>query len=254
MPKAPQPAGTIRVMRRFPVKGMAGEKLGEVFVSFAGLVGDRVYAYFDPQNKTDFPWMTPRIWAKMLLLKPKFVEPAVAHADRPSPKNYRVEITTPKGSVFDIGDQNLLKYMEQQFGRPIILRFSERSMHDSRPVSIFGHKTLEALSTETGMKLDPQRFRMNFEVDWAKGGAFFEDELIGKQIRIGEKLTLMVAKKNMRCKVITSGSGHGGSVAGNSASGGRQTRKLCGNLRDGIARRNCSARRSCFYRLVVVDD
>ena len=59
MPKAPQPAGTIRVMRRFPVKGMAGEKLGEVFVSYAGLVGDRVYAYFDPQNKTDFPWMTP---------------------------------------------------------------------------------------------------------------------------------------------------------------------------------------------------
>jgi uncharacterized protein YcbX len=203
MPKAPQPAGAIRVMRRFPVKGMAGEKLGEVFVSFAGLVGDRVYAYFDPQNKTDFPWMTPRIWAKMLLLKPKFVEPAVAHADRPSPKNYRVEITTPKGSVFDIGDQNLLKYMEQQFGRPIILRFSERSMHDSRPVSIFGHKTLDALSTEAGMKLDAQRFRMNFEVDWAKGGAFFEDELIGKQIRIGEKLTLMVAKKNMRCKVIT---------------------------------------------------
>jgi uncharacterized protein YcbX len=27
--------------------------------------------------------------------------------------------------------------------------------------------------------------------------------MIGKQIRIGEKLTLMVAKKNMRCKVIT---------------------------------------------------
>jgi len=203
MVKAPQPAGTIRVMRRFPVKGMAGEKLGEVYVSYAGLVGDRVYAYFDPQNKTDFPWMTPRIWAKMLLLKPKFVEPAVAHADRPSPKNYRVEITTPKGSVFDIGDQNLLKYMEQQFGRPIILRFSERSMHDARPISIFGHKTLEALSTETGMKLDPQRFRMNFEIDWAKGGAFYENELIGKQIRVGEKLTLMVSKKNMRCKVIT---------------------------------------------------
>lgn len=202
MPKAPQPAGTIRVMRRFPVKGMAGEKLGEVFVSFAGLVGDRVYAYFDPQCKNDFPWMTPRLWAKMLLLKPKFVEPAVAHADRPSPKNYRVEITTPKGSVFDIGDQNLLKYMEQQFGRPVILRFSERCMHDARPISIFGHKTLEALSTETGMKLDAQRFRMNFEIDWTKGGAFFENDLVGKHIRIGENVTLYVSKLDVRCKVI----------------------------------------------------
>jgi uncharacterized protein YcbX len=44
---------------------------------------------------------------------------------------------------------------------------------------------------------------MNFEIDWAKGGAFYENELIGKQIRVGEKLTLMVSKKNMRCKVIT---------------------------------------------------
>ena len=52
------------------------------------------------------------------------------------------------------------------------------------------------------MKLDAQRFRMNFEIDWTKGGAFFENELIGKHIRIGEQLTLMVAKKDMRCKVI----------------------------------------------------
>jgi uncharacterized protein YcbX len=82
------------------------------------------------------------------------------------------------------------------------LRFSERSMHDARPISIFGHKTLEALSTETGMKLDAQRFRMNFEIDWAKGGAFFENELVGKQIRIGENVTLYVSKLDMRCKTI----------------------------------------------------
>ena len=35
MAETPQPTGTVRLIHRFPVKGMAGEELSEVFVSFS---------------------------------------------------------------------------------------------------------------------------------------------------------------------------------------------------------------------------
>jgi uncharacterized protein YcbX len=50
MPDTAQPIGTIGVISRFPVKGMAGEELSDVFVTYAGLVGDRVYAFHRPSH------------------------------------------------------------------------------------------------------------------------------------------------------------------------------------------------------------
>ena len=35
----------LKHLRRYPVKGMAGEDLSEAFVTIAGTVGDRVYAF-----------------------------------------------------------------------------------------------------------------------------------------------------------------------------------------------------------------
>lgn len=203
MTEASQPIGTVRLVRRFPVKGMSGEELDEVFVTFAGLIGDRVYAFLDPKNTTDFPWMTPRIWPGMLLLKPKFISPPVANDVRPSQENYSVQVTLPDGVTHNISDSPLHEYLEKHFARPIVRRFSERSMHDARPVSVFGLQTMDALGKECGRALDPRRFRANFVVDWNSRRPFFEDSLVGRTIRIGEKMSLVIAKKNMRCKVIT---------------------------------------------------
>lgn len=203
MPEPSQPAGTVRLIRRFPVKGMAGEELPEAFVSFAGLIGDRVYAFLDPENKSDFPWMTSRLWPPMVLLKPRFLAPPHPEDERPTPENYRVEVTMLDGLTHDVASAALRWHLEKHFGRPIVLRFSERSMQDARPVSIFGGNTIEALSAEAGVALDPRRFRCNFLVDWAASEPFFEDSLVDRRIRIGEKVVLVVGKKNARCKVIT---------------------------------------------------
>jgi uncharacterized protein YcbX len=198
-----QPAGTLTHLRRYPVKGMSGEDLREAFVTFAGLVGDRVYAFLDPNGPVDFPWMTPRQWSEMLLLKPRFVSALSAQQQLPGDADYRVEVTTPKGEKFDIAAPELRAHLEQKLGRSIQLRFSERSITDSRPVSVFSPQSIEALSKETGRTLDLRRFRANFIVDWANGRAWHEESLIGRQIRVGEKARFLLAKKNMRCKVIT---------------------------------------------------
>lgn len=203
MADTPQPAGTIGVIRRFPVKGMAGEELPEVFVSFSGLIGDRVHAFLDPQNKSDFPWLTSRIWPGMILLKPRFIAPPAANEPRPALKSFHVEVKTPEHIFSDVGDSEFHKYLENKFGRDVEFRFSERSMHDAQPVSVFGLQTIESLSAETGKTLDQRRFRPNFVVDWAEKRPFHEDSLVGRTLRVGEKLTLTVVKKDMRCKVIT---------------------------------------------------
>ena len=43
--------GTLERLRRYPVKSMAGEDMQEARVTYAGLLGDRVYAFVDNGNR-----------------------------------------------------------------------------------------------------------------------------------------------------------------------------------------------------------
>lgn len=194
--------GVVRQLRRYPVKGMAREDLSEAYVSFAGILGDRVYAFTSPTAPADFPWMTARVWRGMVLLQPKFVS-APPVQERVDQSAYQAEVTTPEGERFDVSDPRFLEYLQRKFGRELKFNFSERSMHDTRPVSIFGVKTLEALSKEVGMQLDIRRFRPNLFVEWNDDRPFFEETLVNRRVRIGDVLELMFVKKNMRCVVTT---------------------------------------------------
>lgn len=86
--------GTLNRLRRYPVKGMAGEDLDSARVTHAGLVGDRVYAFVDAQGPATFPWMTSRKGRDMILFQPRFLaatplEGGIFSAD------YSAEVTTP---------------------------------------------------------------------------------------------------------------------------------------------------------------
>lgn len=195
--------GIVRRLRRYPVKGMAGEDLTEAYVSYAGILGDRVYAFTAPDAPAEFPWMTSRQWRGMILLKPKFLAGPPAQEGRVEQSRYRVEVLTPEGERFEVSDARFLEYLRKKFGRELTFHFSERSMQDARPVSIFGMKTLESLSKEVGLELDIRRFRPNLFVEWTDSRPFFEETLVGRRVRIGAIVELMVVKKNMRCVVTT---------------------------------------------------
>lgn len=195
--------GTLRNLRRYPVKSMAGEELNEVFVTFAGLVGDRAYAFVDNQNRTSFPWMTGRQGHQMLLYKPALLAPPGANEEHPAAERLQADVVTPEGEKFQVGDPAFAKRIASRFGRSVTLRFSERAMTDARPVSLFGLATVRALGEEVGRPLDPRRFRANFYVDWENSQAYYEDSLVGKTLRIGEDLTFQVVMKDRRCVMIT---------------------------------------------------
>ena len=195
--------GTLAVLRRYPVKGMAGEDVAAARVTFAGIVGDRVYAFVDERDQSSFPWMTARKAHEWLLLRPRFLDPPPVEEDIPAASRYAAEVVTPEGEKFIAGDAIFTQYLERRFGHSLRARFSERSMMDVAPVSLFGLATVRGLSEETGLALDPRRFRANFYVRWEGDEPFYENQLVGRALRIGDDVTVQVVKKDGRCVIVT---------------------------------------------------
>jgi MOSC domain-containing protein len=183
---------------------MAGEDLREARVTFAGISGDRVYAFIDSKfGPPDFPWMTGRQGHDLILFRPRFLDAPPIEDGIPDADRFSTEVTTPEGEKFRMGDPHFTEYLAQRFKRSLRLRFSERSMTDARPLSIFSSATIRALSEETNLDLDARRFRANFYVEWENDAPFFEDSLVGREIQIGEVVALQVVKKDQRCVMIT---------------------------------------------------
>lgn len=195
--------GTLRILRRYPFKSMAGEDLNEVYVTFAGLVGDRAYAFVDRNNHTNFPWMTARQRHDMLLFRPRFLAAPNPANEHPAQSDFAAEIVTPEGEKLCPADPSFTPYFEKRFGSELELRFSERAMQDACPVSLLGLATVKALSQEAGFPLEHTRFRANFYIDWENEKPYYEDGLTGTTLRIGEKFTFTVVKNNLRCAIIT---------------------------------------------------
>jgi hypothetical protein len=182
---------------------MAGEDIAAARVTFAGIVGDRVYAFVDDLDQSSFPWMTARQAHDWLLLRPRFLDPPRIEEEIPTAERYAAEVVTPEGEKFAVDDANFTKFLELRYSRSLRQRFSERSMTDAAPVSVFGLATVRGLSEETGLALDPRRFRANFYVRWECDEPFYENQLVGRALQIGETVTIHIVKKDGRCVIVT---------------------------------------------------
>jgi uncharacterized protein len=209
--------GALETICRYPVKSMAGEELGEAFVGFAGVMGDRAYVFVRAPGPKGFPWHTGREQEDLILYRyreaagatlPVDVERSFGMAPGVNPifpgaDAFAVDVTTPNGRTLPVDSTELRAELEERSGQAVTLRFSERSLYDCRPVSLFGNASAEALGEELGMKLDRRRFRANFYADWSAGRPYREDELVGRTLQVGERLRLTVLERDPRCKMIT---------------------------------------------------
>src|SRR5687768_4077949 len=66
--------GALETVCRYPVKSMAGEELEVAFVGFAGLMGDRAYAFVRAPGPKGFPWHTGREQEDLVLYRPRYRE------------------------------------------------------------------------------------------------------------------------------------------------------------------------------------
>jgi uncharacterized protein YcbX len=211
--------GVLEAIYRYPVKSMAGEELHKTFVGYGGLMGDRAFAFVRSKGVKGFPWHTAREQEDMVLFRPRFrdgaamalpadIESSLGMAPGinpvyPTDAAYDVEVATPEGPVYPIRSVELSADIERRGGSPVTLRFSERSLCDCRPVSIFANATAGALGEELGISMDRRRFRANFYVDWADGKPYRENDFVGRTLQIGDRLRIAVVERDPRCKMIT---------------------------------------------------
>ena len=184
--------GHIVSISRYPVKSMSGEPLARAYLAPDGLDRDRLYAFESSSAPAGMLRLTARERRQMLQYHP--------HVRTDG----GVEVRTPDGEQHPIDSAALLRYLEahtDDAGRLFLIQ-SLTPQTDVRPLSLLSVPTVEALSKEFGMTLGDRRFRANMLVDLA-GGAFAEDALVGRQVRIGNEAKLLIRERTPRCRFIT---------------------------------------------------
>jgi uncharacterized protein YcbX len=116
-----------------------------------------------------------------------------------------LEIEIPGGEKISVTDPRLLDSVSA--GLPdrfeLTLMRSERALTDCSPVSLLSIQTVQQLTKELGSDLDKRCFRANIYLDLDDGQGFAEDQLVGRNVRIGPDLLLAPTERDVRCKMIT---------------------------------------------------
>jgi MOSC domain-containing protein len=211
--------GKVDSLWRYPVKSMRGEELDEAFAGFAGIYGDRLFAFTSSGSPKGFPYFTAREQNRLLQYRPRFRYPD--KAARPTnlseaegmganpvwadPSELMVDVETPDGKKLPIDDPALMDMLRADVDQKhqLTLRRSERAMTDCRPVSIFSLQSAQQLSDEIGSQIDKRRFRANVYVDLTSAQGFGENAFVGRSLRIGPKVVVTVLERDPRCVMIT---------------------------------------------------
>jgi hypothetical protein len=116
-----------------------------------------------------------------------------------------VDVETPDGETLAIDDPALVEMLRANIDQKheVTLMQSQRAMTDCRPISIFSLQSAQQLAEETGTQVDKRRFRANVYVDLTASKGFAENELVGRSVRIGPKVTIAILERDARCVMIT---------------------------------------------------
>jgi uncharacterized protein YcbX len=213
--------GTVESLWRYPVKSMGGEEIGEVFMGFSGIYGDRCFAFKNSAARKGFPYLNATAKPEMLRYQPKFrfpdragkplnlveamkIEPGVNPANA-EPDDLILDVMTPSGAIVAVDDPALIEMLGNGLRgeNDIALTRSDRALTDCRPISLISLETIEQIEAEMGIPIDKRRFRSNIYFKLASGKGFAEDEWVGRRLRIGSKAEVMVLERDPRCKMIS---------------------------------------------------
>jgi len=70
--------GTVESLWRYPVKSMRGEEMEELFAGYAGVYGDRLFAFTSSAAPKGFPFFTGREHRQMIRYRARFRYPKKA--------------------------------------------------------------------------------------------------------------------------------------------------------------------------------
>jgi uncharacterized protein len=157
--------GTLRAIRRYPVKSLRGEELERAMVLATGLDGDRAVALINDDG--------PRVG------KP-------ARGKEHDRLHLQRTIEEARSVVPPV-------HVEHSEGEPFV---------DDAPISLLVDRWLDGLSSFVGYRVEWERFRPNFFIEAAEGVGLDEAALTGRELQLGGA-TLRVRYPIERCVVTT---------------------------------------------------
>ncbi|MED3573679.1 MOSC domain-containing protein [Cytobacillus praedii] len=183
--------GTIKDIRRFPVKSILGESLSSISIDKRGLFGDRLWAIKDMNGKFGSGKTTRRFQQMDGLFKYK------ARYEGTAPI-----LTMPDGTEYRGDDVAVNETLTMLLGFPVTLTREESISHfDEGPISIITTSSLRILSQELGEPVDPRRFRANFLIDTELTGSL-EKDWVDRLIKVGPNVILKVVAPLERCVMV----------------------------------------------------
>lgn len=194
--------------------------MDEIFVGYAGVYGDRLFAFASSANDKGFPFFTGRDQRQIIRYRARFrnpekaarpinwedaekLAPGVLNPVSASAADLMIDVETPDGKMFAIDDPKLADHLNADANHTLTLLRSDKAMTDCRPVSIISVQSVNKLGAEIGLPVDKRRFRANIYLDLSSDEGFVEDTFIGKSLRIGSKVVVSVVGRDGRCMMIT---------------------------------------------------
>jgi MOSC domain-containing protein len=221
--RGPGGVGTVAALRRYPVKSMLGEELGEAELGAAGMAGDRGLALIDRETGRVATAKHPRLWRALLRCTA-------------TSAGAGVRITLPDGRTVDADPgkdpDGVDRALSGLLGRQVRLaavRPAGAEVERPAPEDVLEHgveaevpfQTLEiARGTSGGTFVDyapvhlissatvdhigvpALRYRPNLVVDTPGGRPFAENGWVGRELTVGG-VRLRVVLPTPRCSVPT---------------------------------------------------
>ena len=214
--------GTIESLWRYPVKSMGGEQCRKIFLGFAGVYGDRCYAFKNSAARKGAPYLTASTQQRMLCYRPQFryperaaeppnlaeamsIEPGISYANG-DPDDLMLDVMMPSGATVSIDDPELVHSLSEGLSakHQLSLVRSDRALTDCRPVSLISTQTILQCEAEMKIPLDKRRFRSNLYVNLSSSDhGFAEDEFVGRKLRIGSQAVIAILERDPRCKMMS---------------------------------------------------
>lgn len=191
--------GTIQKIMRYPVKSFTGEYLSKVKIMSYGIYGDRSHAFIDKTNKNKHLTITQ--FPKMVTYKAQFLGEESIEV---FPK---LKVIASDGAEFDWNEKALVERMEKETNRTLeSITYSPTNVPipaiEVDNILLISTEALAELSSSYGEPIDERRFRGNIIYDRKEMG-IKEQDIMGKQIKIGSEVILEINQFCERCMIIT---------------------------------------------------
>ena len=190
--------GHVRALVRYPVKSMAGVAAESAYLGWHGLDGDRRFAFRRLADQSGFPWLSASSLPELILYQPFGLDELTGE---PLPTHVR----TPAGTTFELLSDELQNEVARRFGDRVELMKLKHGTFDEASISVISLTTIDGISREAGVHLDPRRFRANILLETHNAEPFLEDGWIGGRLLFGDREprpALSVTARDVRCMMI----------------------------------------------------